>query len=100
MKTSIKGIKKAIGEFNRINYNNYARFFYDAFYNEVYMIEYVDFASVPALLDANTIQVCHIARRDGKLTMVELRNLIKEALSEDIKRIEMLLRIEEMHNNK
>ena len=72
----IKGIKSVVSEFNNIYFGNFARIFFDLNKYEVYMLEYVDYASGPASLQNNVYEIAHIARRNGKITMKDVQSYI------------------------
>lgn len=72
----IKGIKSVVSEFNNICRNNFARIFFDAEKNEVYMIEYTDSASGPFSLPRHIHQIAHIARFHGKITMAFIHDCL------------------------
>lgn len=77
MKT--KGIKSVVSEFNNIYFGNFARIFWDKEKNEVYMLEYVDGNSGPRCLPDNIVEIAHLARRNGKITMRYVQGCLNEA---------------------
>lgn len=74
----MKGIKKVVSEFNSLHFGNWARIFFDGKKNEIYLIEYVDQASGPALLPKGVREIAHLARRNGRITMHFLRDRIND----------------------
>lgn len=74
----MKGIKKVVSEFNSLHFGNWARIFLDEKKNEVYLFEYADQVSGPALLPKGVREIAHLARRNGCITMQFLHNRIND----------------------
>lgn len=75
-----RGIKSVVSEFNNMCFQNFARIFWDANKNEVYMLEYVDASSGPRELPDHVHEIAHLARRNGKITMRYIKECINEIL--------------------